>query len=92
MKIKRKAVALLAGIMAAVSCGSITSSAVSADPNGDGELSISDVVFIQQYLLGCFEPSDLSALDVDNNGIIGQMDVKRIQLYLVGYREKSGIK
>ena len=92
MKIKRKVAALLAGIMAVVSCGPMTSSAVNADPNGDGKLSIADTVFIQQYLLGCFEPSNLTALDVDNNGVISQMDAYQIQLYLAGYREESGIK
>ena len=91
MKIKKKAVALLAGIMTAMSCGPMASSAVSTDPNGDGALSIADAVYIEQYLLGCFEPSNLSALDVDNNGIISSMDAYRIRLYIAGCRNESGI-
>ncbi len=37
-----------------------------------------------QYLAGVFEPTDLSALDVDENGIVSLMDAKSVQFYIAG--------
>lgn len=73
---------ILAGITAAVSYCSVTASAVpDKDPNQDGYFTIADYVCIIQYLGGYFEPSDLSQLDIDDNGVVSQMDAYYIDLY-----------
>ena len=93
MKVRKKLTSLiLAGIMAVMSCGSLASSAKPLpDPDGDGELTISDCVLILNYLAGNREPSDLSKLDADGNGVISQMDAYRIQLYVAHLYEESGL-
>jgi len=93
MKVRKKLMSLvLAGIMAVMSCGSLASSAKPLpDPNGDGVLNMSDCVLIMQYLVGYIEPTDLSKLDADKNGVISQMDAFRIQLYETGLKEESGL-
>lgn len=82
MKFKRKIMSfVVAGIMAVMSCSALTSSAVTYnyDANGDGNVDISDAVYIMQYLCGNFEPVDLDSCDVDGNGVISPMDVYIIQ-------------
>ncbi len=93
MKVRKKLMSLvLAGIMAVMSCGSLASSAKELpDPNGDGVLNMSDAVLIMQYLVGYLEPTDLSKLDADRNGVISQMDAFRIQLYEAHLYEESGL-
>jgi hypothetical protein len=54
------------------------------DPNGDGYVNMSDSVYILQYLAGEFEPTDLNALDFDENGIISYIDALKVQYYDAG--------
>lgn len=85
MKIKKKAVALLAGVMTAMSCGSMMSSATDkfllGDANGDGVINITDSVRINQYILGGFVASgdELTRMDVNQDCVIDSTDVLMVQ-------------
>lgn len=86
MKIKKKAVALLAGVMTAMSCGSMMSSAATdnfllGDANGDGVINITDSVRINQYILGGFVASgdELTRMDVNQDCVIDSTDVLMVQ-------------
>ena len=84
MKLKRKLASfVVAGIMAVMSCCSLTSSAYNYDANGDGDVNMSDAVYILQYLCGNFEPADLNKCDVDGNGVISPMDAYIIQGHII---------
>ncbi len=85
MKVNKKLMSfLLSGVMAVMTCGALSASAAVPDPNGDGVINISDAVYIMQYLKGVFEPTDLSRLDIDQNGVISRMDAYYAQLYELG--------
>lgn len=83
MKVSKKITAfILSGIISAMSLCSITASAApNKDPNGDGRFTIADYTCIIQYLGGYYEPSDLSQLDIDDNGVISRMDAYYVVLY-----------
>lgn len=78
MKFKKKAVAFMAGIMTAMSCGTMPSMAANTqrfllgDVNGDGVVSISDSIITNQYILGCFVASgeELTCMDVNQDYVI----------------------
>ena len=82
---------LLTGIVA-FAIASITSVATVAsatfnwnkDPDGSGSLSYGDIVFINQYLAGKYEPSDLSELDMDENDVVSTVDSEAIMMHLAG--------
>lgn len=79
---KRKLISSIAAISLAVSSAvSLTSSASGTprDPNGDGAVNMADAVFITQHLVGSQHPSNLTPLDIDQNGIISQMDSYKLQ-------------
>ncbi|MBD5159646.1 MAG: trypsin-like serine protease [Ruminococcus sp.] len=95
MKLKKRLASfVVAGIMSAVSCVSLASSAVTQhlkyDANGDGEVGLADAVYVQQYLGGAFEPENLDLCDVDRNGIVSEMDVRKIQYNCMGMLDKKG--
>lgn len=54
------------------------------DPNGCGGITVADAVYILQYLAGSFEPKDLDQLDINDNGIISELDVDIINMYDAG--------
>ena len=85
MKIVKKILTLAIDVVSIISLINVpVSSAVlnpyNRDPNGDGDINIADCVYILQYLAGNFEPIDLEQLDLDDNGIISQMDSQICQL------------
>ncbi|MDE6781779.1 MAG: hypothetical protein K2J40_10015 [Ruminococcus sp.] len=87
MKIKKRLTSLvIAGIMAGLSCGAMTSSAEyrDMDVNNDGRVSLADAICILNYLNGQFEPTDLDKFDIDNNGVVSPMDAYIIQLRDLG--------
>lgn len=59
------------------------------DPNGDGHLTIADSTAILQYLGGYHNPSDLTQLDVDNNGVVSIVDSEYIVMYDAGMINRS---
>ncbi|MBP3760428.1 MAG: trypsin-like peptidase domain-containing protein [Ruminococcus sp.] len=82
---------LMSGFVAVcVSMITVLSSVASAsfnpnkDPNGNGYMSISDSVYIDQYLIGHHEPTDLSQLDVDDNDVVSTVDSEYVQMYDAG--------
>lgn len=84
MKLKKKFTAtVLACLTAATACVSLSANADYPDPNGDGVIDVSDTVYIQCYLSGMFDVDNLIPLDFDGNGIVSQMDARKIQLYNV---------
>lgn len=94
MKFKR----FFAAVSAAVMLGSCSLSSVSAevqetteaqkyhpyDLNQDKVVNIADAVYINGYLKGQYEPEDLTALDINQNGLISGMDISYIQFYIAG--------
>ena len=81
MRIKR----IITSIIASAICGTIISvPSVSAvtDPNGDGVINIADAVEIGMYLYADHEPTNISVLDFDGNGIVSEMDYISVQLYV----------
>ena len=92
MRLRKKVLSfLLSGAMTATAFSAMPASAATTpDPNGDGVIDISDAVYIMQYLVGLFEPTDLSKLDVDGNGLISQMDATYAGLYEIGTLPEKG--
>ncbi len=65
------------------SCGSGSTQFRRGDPNGDGEVDISDAVAIIWYLfIGGDAPDCLRSVDVDDNG---EMEISTDVIYLLGY-------
>lgn len=54
---------------------------VTKDPNGDGQLSLSDIVTLMQYLRGYYVASDPSQMDINNNNIISKVDLDELINY-----------
>ena len=49
------------------------------DVNGDGRVNIADIVYIVNYILGSTsETSNLSAADIDQNGVVDEKDIEAI--------------
>lgn len=76
-------------VMATMSMSIITFNSSAAaktgtDPNGDGSVDIADVVYIESYLKGQFEVSDLSAMDFNGDCIVNKADVIAVQRHLAG--------
>lgn len=90
-KLKKLIAGALAVAVSAVCMMPLASSAAgpktfnfNKDPNGDGSFDFADATYIILYLAGRIEPTDLSALDVDGNGVISRMDVYCVQLHEAG--------
>ncbi len=62
------------------------------DPNNDGVLNMADVATIIQCLSGYYFPPDYKKLDMDNNGLVTQVDALLIQCYLSGAIKKEVIE
>lgn len=50
--------------------------------NGDGFVNISDAVAINMALIGNWKPSDLSDIDVNQNGVVDDLDRTSIMAYV----------
>lgn len=63
---------------------------VTGDNNGDGEVSLIDLLRTQKYLLGASNLDDkyMLASDVNGDGNVDLVDLLRIQKYLLGYIDK----
>lgn len=83
MKTKIKSF-LIAAVLTAASVVPFASNATAGipDPDGDGSITISDVVTISMYLAGNHCPTNPDAYDTDRNGIISAMDAKCVEMYL----------
>lgn len=95
MKLKKRLASFaVAGIMAVMSCVSLASSAVPQhlkyDADGNGEVGLADAVYVSQYLGGAFEPENLDLCDVDRNGVVSEMDVRKIQYHCMGMLGTKG--
>lgn len=87
MKIRKRITsAILTSAVTASFVFSLTANAAYAypDADGNGSVGINDSVVIRMYLAGYNEPTDLTALDFDENGVISEMDAQTVQLYLSG--------
>lgn len=85
---KHKAISIITSLFTAlvtVVANPTTAFAMPRDPNGDGIISLTDCVLIYQYLAGNALPSDLTSLDVDQNGIISVADAHKLEAYDAGY-------
>lgn len=58
---------------------------IPGDVDGDGEVSMLDLVTIQRYLSGWDVEIDLSAADVDDDGEVSMLDLVTVQRYLSGW-------
>lgn len=85
---KHKAISVITSLFTAlitVVANPSTAFAMPRDPNGDGIISLTDSVLIYQYLAGNALPSDLTSLDIDQNGIISVADAHKKEAYDAGY-------
>lgn len=90
----KKLISCLASLLAAsaTAVAMISSAAVTKpnkDPNGDGVLDIADATYIYQTLAGKYNPSDLTQLDIDDNGVVSDPDAIRVQYYDAGVEPQS---
>ncbi|MDE6797758.1 MAG: trypsin-like peptidase domain-containing protein, partial [Ruminococcus sp.] len=60
------------------------------DADGNGEVGLADAVYVSQYLGGAFDPQNLDLCDVDRNGVVSEMDVRKIQYNCMGMLDKKG--
>lgn len=59
------------------------------DPNGDGVITMADVAFMYQILSGKYNPSDLTRFDIDDNGVVSDVDAIYTQMYTAGVLSNS---
>lgn len=84
MKLKKTLVVISAG-MATAACLAVNVSATAPagyDINGDGTVSVSDAVYLNQALMGKWKPTDLAVLDVNQNGVVDDLDRMSIMAYV----------
>ena len=83
MKLKNRILSFLTATTALIVSIPLIANALNNynDPNGDGNILISDAVLITQYLEGNVSVNNLEKLDFDNDGIISKADAYEIQLY-----------
>ncbi|MCM1528575.1 MAG: trypsin-like peptidase domain-containing protein [Alistipes sp.] len=90
----KKLISCLASLLtaSAAAVAMISSAAVTKpnkDPNGDGVLDMADATYIYQTLAGKYDPSDLTQLDIDDNGVVSDPDAIRVQYYDAGVEPQS---
>lgn len=73
------AVAVIVGTMSGASA---LNAPAGYDVNGDGFVNISDAVAINMALIGNWKPSDLSDIDVNQNGVVDDLDRTSIMAYV----------
>ncbi len=88
MKQKLTAIAVAACLCSCLAAPMMQSSAVDYnalyDVDGNGTVSITDVVSLNQYLMGAFAVTDPSILDINQNGVVDALDTQFLSAYLVG--------
>lgn len=90
MRKPKRRLAFPLAVLMSVICLSAIAAPVSAtttlpDPNGDGTIDVSDAVLVARYLDGQIATSNQSVnYDINENGIISQLDVKIILLHIAG--------
>ncbi len=84
MRKKLYALALAASMLASVAPmgASAAEYVAQLDTNGDGSVSMTDVLLVNRYLLGAGYVSDPSDLDADANGVITSGDAQRIMAHM----------
>lgn len=80
---KRLTALLVTSAMLAMSGSYVSAASITdyTDPNGNGVWEVADAIYIMQYLAGAFEPTNLTQLDIDKNGVVSMMDAQSVQLY-----------
>lgn len=65
---------------------------VKGDSNGDGDISLIDLLHVQKYILESMNLDDLSfkALDINNDNQVNLFDLLKIQLHILGVSEIKG--
>ncbi len=63
---------------------SLSASAVQYDANNDGVVNSDDVLFIQKYLSGLIDVTNLSKLDINQNHIVDKVDVSCLTTSILG--------
>ena len=51
------------------------------DPNGDGQFTVGDAVYISQYLYGALVPANINQLDVDDSSVVSRVDYLKVLAY-----------
>lgn len=94
-KLKKLIAGALAVAVSAVCMMPLASSAAgpktfnfNKDPNGDGSLDLADSVYIVQCICGRYFESDYKNLDMDDNGLVTQVDALLIRYYEAGIIKK----
>lgn len=85
MKFKRF-IAVVSAVVMIGACSAVNVSATvpaGYDINGDGVVNISDAVAINMALTGEWNPSDLSDIDVNQNGVVDDLDRMSIMAYVM---------
>lgn len=84
-QLKKLLAGALATVVSATCMMSFTSSAgfmPFRDPNGDGKLNMADYICIVQYLAGLYIYTDMTQLDMNDNGIVSEVDAILLNGYL----------
>ncbi|MDE5648800.1 MAG: hypothetical protein K2I33_02720 [Oscillospiraceae bacterium] len=82
--------------LSALICGTVifASSALSVhgvnyienyDINKDGYVNSTDIVVFNKILIGAVQSNDLKKIDVNNNGVIDELDKRTSTAYILGF-------
>lgn len=79
-------IAMTTMIVSVQSFSALTSSGLFGDANGDSEVDIRDVTYVQAYLAEYYDSTsvDIKMADVNQNGYVDITDASMIQAYVVG--------
>ncbi len=87
MKHKLTAIAVAACLCSCLAAPMMQSSAVDYnalyDVDGNGTISIMDVITLNQYLMGAYYVADPSVMDVTQNLVVDAVDAQCLSAYLV---------
>lgn len=72
------------GVGADNSANSSASSGKKGDVNGDGKISVIDIVKIQRYIVGLEKTAKQSSLDINGDGKVSVIDIVKLQRHIVG--------
>jgi len=94
MKKTRKLMALVAFITVSLICSfSVTAANYLGDVNNDGDVTVSDAVAVQKYLVkkGTIEPDRSDAADMNSDGKVNVFDLILLKRTVLGEKEKVEI-
>ena len=80
-KIPIRIASILIATLTVISSASYAAFNPNKDPNGNGILDLADAIYIQQFLAGKYNPSDLTELDVDDNDVVSSLDSSLVQSF-----------